>query len=79
MQLFGVPCWSCLGGARMHRVWIPDNVRELHIFADSDDAGRAAAERTAEAHRRRRVVIRFPPDGSKDWDDVTRAMIGAAA
>jgi putative DNA primase/helicase len=71
MQLFGVPCWSTLGAGRMHRVWIPGSVRELQIFADNDDAGHAAAERTASQHQHRRVIIRFPPDGFKDWDDVT--------
>jgi putative DNA primase/helicase len=70
MQLFQVPCWSTLGGGRMHRVWVPPSVRELFIFADNDDCGRAAVERTAHAHRHRRVIIKFPPDGFKDWDDV---------
>jgi phage/plasmid primase-like uncharacterized protein len=69
-QLSGVPCWACIGAGRMHRVAIPDTVRELHIFADNDDPGRAAAERTAHAHRHRRVVLRFPPEGCKDWNDV---------
>jgi DNA primase len=73
MQLFGVPCWASLGAARMHRVRIPDHVHELHIFVDNDDAGRAAADRTAYAQRHRRVVLRFPPDQFKDWDDVTVA------
>jgi putative DNA primase/helicase len=73
MQLFGIPCWSSLGAARMHRVWIPDFVRELHLFLDNDDAGRAAGERTAYTHRHRKVVLRFPPERFKDWDDVTRA------
>jgi putative DNA primase/helicase len=73
MQLFAVPCWSSLGAARMHRVWVPDHVQEVHVFLDNDDAGRAAAERTAHAHRHRKVVLRFPPEQFKDWDDVTRA------
>jgi len=72
-QLFGIPCWSTLGASRMHRVWIPDFVRELHLFLDNDDAGHAAGERTAYAHRHRKVVLRFPPARFKDWDDVTRA------
>jgi hypothetical protein len=76
IQLFGVPCWSSLGAGRMHRVWIPDRVRELHLFLDNDDAGGAAAERTAHAHRHRKVVLRFPPEQFKDWDDVTRAQAG---
>lgn len=76
MQLFAVPCWASLGAARMHRVWVPDHVQEVHVFLDNDDAGRAAAERTAHAHRHRKVVLRFPPDQFKDWDDVTRARAG---
>jgi putative DNA primase/helicase len=74
MQLFGLPCWSSLGAARMHRLWVPDHVQELHVFLDNDDAGRAAAERTAHAHRHRKVVLHFPPEQFKDWDDVTRAQ-----
>jgi hypothetical protein len=76
MQLFGVPCWSSLGAGRMHRVWVPNDVSELHIFVDNDDAGRAAAERTARAHRHRRVLLRFPPQDRKDWDEVTQARSG---
>ena len=72
MQLFGVPCWASLGAGRMHRVHVPDDVRDLHIFADNDEPGRAGAERTAHAHRHRRVLLQFPPQGFKDWDDVTR-------
>jgi putative DNA primase/helicase len=79
MQLFGIPCWSTLGAGRMHRVWIPDFVPELHLFLDNDDAGRAAGERTAYAHRHRKVVLRFPPKRFKDWDDVTRAGHRSAA
>jgi hypothetical protein len=73
MQLFNVPCWASLGAGRMHRVGIPDKVTALHVFLDNDDAGRAAGERTAYANRTRKVVLHFPPDQFKDWDDVTRA------
>jgi putative DNA primase/helicase len=79
MQLFNVPCWASLGASRMHRVWIPDEVTELHIFLDNDDAGRAAAERTAHAHRHRKVLLHFPPEQFKDWDDVTRAKATESA
>jgi putative DNA primase/helicase len=79
MQLFEVPCWSSLGASRMHRLWIPDCVRKLHIFLDNDDAGRAAAERTAHAHRHREVLLRFPPEQFKDWDDVTLAQAERSA
>jgi len=74
MQLGGVPCWACLGAGRMHRVLVPDHVHELHVFADADEVGRAAAERAAQEHRHRRVVLRFPPDGFKDWNDYLRSL-----
>ncbi len=79
MQLTGVPCWACLGAGRMHRVAVFDTVRELHIFADNDEPGRAAAERLAHVHLHRRVVLRYPPDGCKDWNDVVVARGSAAA
>jgi hypothetical protein len=70
MQISGIPCWACLGAARMHRVAIPDWVRELHVFGDNDDAGHQAADRTVDAHKRIRVVVCFPLNGEKDWNDV---------
>jgi hypothetical protein len=73
MQLFDLPCWASLGAARMHRVCVPDSVRELHLFLDNDEAGRAAGERASHAHRHRKVFLRFPPEQFKDWDDVTRS------
>ncbi len=44
MQLCDLPCWASLGGARLARVDLPGEVREVQIFADGDDAGREAAE-----------------------------------
>jgi CHC2 zinc finger/Toprim domain len=70
MALTGVPCWACLGAGRMHTVAIPDVVRELHIFADDDEPGRQAAEKTSAAHPGLRRIVRLPPDGCKDWNDV---------
>ena len=81
MQISGVPTWCCLGAGRMHRVAIPAKVQELHIFADDDDPGRAAAERTAALHTAagRRVVLRYPPACCKDWNDALRALLEATA
>jgi putative DNA primase/helicase len=73
MQLSGVPTWACLGASRMHRVAVPDSVRELHVFMDNDGPGRDAGERTAHAHQHRRVVLRRPPDHLNDWNDFLRA------
>jgi putative DNA primase/helicase len=74
-QLSGIPCWASFGAGRMHRVTIPDCVRELHIFGDNDDAGVGAAERTAERHVNdgRRVVLRYPPGEYNDWGSVVDA------
>ena len=76
IQLTQVPCWACLGAARMHRVDIPASIRTVHIFADDDEPGRAAAERTAARHFQdgRRVIVRLPPEGLKDWGDVAKAI-----
>jgi len=80
MAMTGVPVWCALGAARLHRVRVPDEVREVVIFADSDNAGQRAADRTAELHTKagRRVVIRTPIDAS-DWNDVLRALGKEAA
>jgi putative DNA primase/helicase len=70
-----IPVWASLGGHRLHRVELPELVRELHVFADNDEPGRAAAKRTSEVHMAlgRRVVLRFPPDGLNDFNDLLNA------
>jgi len=73
IKLADVPIWCCLGAARMHQVEFPDTVRELHVFADDDVPGRNAADRTVARHKSRRVILRLPPAGLKDWNDVLRA------
>jgi hypothetical protein len=72
IHLTGTPTWACIGAGRMHVVAIPDVVRELHLFVDDDEPGHSAAERTAARHTAegRRVVLRLPPEGFKDWNDV---------
>jgi hypothetical protein len=69
-QLTGIPTWACLGASRMHRVAIPDHVRELHLFGDNDDPGRDAVERATYENRERRMLLRLPPDDLKDWNDL---------
>jgi hypothetical protein len=56
----------------MHRVAIPEHVHELHLFGDNDDAGRDAVKRAAYENRARRVVLRFPPENCKDWNDFAK-------
>jgi hypothetical protein len=71
MQLTGVTVWASLGSARLHRVELPPEVKEVHIFVDNDEPGRAAAKRAAEVHIKagRRVYLRSPPDECGDWND----------
>jgi len=71
MQLCGLPCWAVLGGARLARVDLPGEVREVHVFADADDAGREAAEKAVRRFRREGLKARafLPPDGAKDMNE----------
>jgi hypothetical protein len=75
MQLSGIPCWATIGGSRLASISIPATAREIHIFGDNDDAGRAAAKRALDRYTRqgRKVFLRFPPEGFKDYDQVTLA------
>lgn len=72
MQLHGIACWASLGAGRMYHVAVPKEVRQIHVFADNDDAGKAAAERTATVHngQGRTVVLRYAPSDHKDWASV---------
>jgi putative DNA primase/helicase len=74
MQIFGVPVWCCLGSGRMHLVAIPDTVRELHVFADNDAAGRAAVKKVVDAHYRKRIVVHQPVQPFNDWNDALVAL-----
>jgi putative DNA primase/helicase len=72
MVMSRVPVWVSLGSKRMDGVVLPERVREVHIFGDNDQPGHDAAHRAADAHHRagRRVVMRFPPTGVKDFNDL---------
>ena len=80
MELSGVPCWSSLGGQRLAKITLPPIVREVHVFADDDDAGRLAAELAAGRYSRDRlkVTLRWPPAGCGDWNDALRRNAVAA-
>jgi hypothetical protein len=80
MQIFGIPCWAVLGSQRLSRITVPDTVKEMHLFADSDDAGKGAAERAVHqyTHQGKHVVLHQLPEGRKDWNDVVLARRGIA-
>lgn len=74
MQLTGIPTWASLGANRMDRVAVPPGVRVVHVFADADEAGRSAAERTAQHQTSlgRTVKIYKPPSGCDDFNQIRR-------
>jgi len=81
MQLCNLPCWASLGGARLARIDLPGEVREVRIFADGDDAGREAAEKAVRRFRREGLEARafLPPDGAKDMNEALMAEGRACA
>lgn len=78
LAVTGIPTWACLGSQRMHQVELPVTVKRLSIFADNDDAGLLAAERTQSVHTSIGTTVRLPPPGFKDWNDALLAEIRAA-
>ena len=81
MQLCDLPCWASLGGVRLARVDLPCEVREVHIFADGDEAGREAAAKAVRRFRREGLEARafLPPNGAKDMNEVLMAEGRACA
>jgi DNA primase len=73
-QLFALPVWASLGAARLGKIALPKEVRQVVIFADGDDTGRREADSAAFAYEAtgRAVQTMLPPGGKKDWDDITR-------
>ena len=48
----------------------PAKVKEVHLFGDNDDAGRAAVEKAIGAYEARGLVVKRkpPPPEFKDWN-----------
>jgi putative DNA primase/helicase len=70
----GLPVWACVSAGGLERIALPENVRDVFIFADHDasQTGQRAAERLA---RRLQLAGRFvrtrkPAQPGTDWLDV---------
>lgn len=76
MQLTGIPTWSTAGAGRLASITLPDPVHTVHLFCDNDEPGRNAAKIAAARYSRtgRKVIVRFPPEGFKDYDAITKAQ-----
>jgi len=71
MQATGRPAWAALSTSGMRCLDLPDEVREVIVLADGDDAGEAAAQYSGSRwkQRGRRVRIARPPRGF-DFNDL---------
>ena len=72
-QLHDLPCWATLGARRLDAIDLPSCVRRVHLFADNDEAGRAAVERAKRRYTNQLLPVRtwWPPEG-QDWNDVLK-------
>jgi len=73
IELFRVPVWCALG-SNLARLVLPQQSRNVVIFADHGAAGEAAADKAAEVLRSqcRKVAVRFASIG-KDFNDELKA------
>lgn len=83
----GKPVWAAINAGNMEKLWLPDSVRRIRIYADNDgDAqfdGQASAfslarRLTKEAHRKGslQVEVFIPRHAGADWADVWCSRIG---
>ena len=77
--LTGLPVWAAISSGMMKNIILPDDVKEVIIFADNDlpdHLGRRAGQEAAEALRirleaeGRKVVVKLPPVPGTDFADV---------
>jgi hypothetical protein len=76
MQATGRPAWAALSTSGLRTLDLPDDIREVIVLADGDQAGEAAARDCAWRWKRegRRVRIARPPQGL-DFNDM---LVGCA-
>jgi len=90
----GRPFWAGLNAGNLEKLWIPDSVRRIWIYADNDADGDFAGQASAyflarrlkrEAHRirGREVQVFVPREAGMDWSDLwlrrVRALSAQAA
>lgn len=74
----GKPVWAALGAGNLEKLWLPDSVRRIGIYADNDAGkgydGQAAAfalaRRLRKERRDRQVEVFVPRQAGADWADV---------
>jgi putative DNA primase/helicase len=82
------PVWAVISAPNMEKVWIPDTVRKICIYADNDSSftGQAAAYSLAKRPKSqekktgaRDVAVYVPRKVDTDWADVLLERLKAAA
>ena len=70
------PVWVAAGATMLPNMQFPDDVRQVAIGGDNDDAGRANADKAARAfaERGRAVRVFYPGSGFKDFNDELRGI-----
>lgn len=83
----GKPTWAAISCGNLEKLWIPDAVRHVSIYADNDAdsqfSGQASAyilaqrlvREAAKAAIERSVEVFIPRDAGTDWADVWQAML----
>lgn len=83
----GWPVWAALSAGNMEKLWIPEQVRRVSIYADNDAGGSFAGQAAAFALARRlareklpdgtarEVQVFIPPEPGDDWADVWRRRV----
>jgi len=80
----GKPVWAAINAGNMDKLWVPDTVRRICIYADNDAdgdyAGQACAfalarrlSKAARLGQARHVTVFVPRHAGTDWADVWRA------
>ena len=71
LQMMGEPAWAVLGTSGFKNIMLPENIKQVILAPDGDDAGRAVVQDAARwlAGQGREVRAAKLPAG-KDWCDV---------
>jgi hypothetical protein len=66
--LYSLPVWATCGEHRLSRVWVPETVEQIIIFADADEAGfKAAREAWGRFKEDGKQVNIITPENTKDF------------
>lgn len=82
----GKPVWAGLSAGNLEKLWLPDSVRKVCIYADNDADGDFAGQAFAFAFARRlkheerktgrrQVQVFVPKQSGSDWADVWRQRL----